>query len=78
MSTLAEKQLRLAEYRLAESKVLKGQEVEVGQGNTRRRVRRADLINLQTMIRELEDDIAAEQARTTGARRAYRIVPGAR
>ena len=73
MATLEEMQARLAEYRAAESRILRSQEYTVGQGMNSRRSRRADLEVVQAQIRELEAQISAA---TPGARSAYRIVPG--
>ena len=78
MPTLVELQTRRAAYAAAELKILKSQEYQVGQGGGARRNQRADLEQVQNLIRELDAAIAAEQALTSGARRAYRIVPGAR
>lgn len=78
MPTLVELQTRRAAYATAELKILQSQEIKVGQGGAARSNRRAELEQVQNLIRELDQDIAAEQARTSGARRSYRIVPGAR
>lgn len=76
MPTLTELQTRLAEYRAAESRILKSQEYTVGQGMNARRNRRADLEMVQNQIRELEAEI--DKAQGAGARRGYRLVPGFR
>lgn len=76
MPTLTELQARLAEYRAAESRILKSQEYTVGQGMNARRNRRADLEMVQNQIRELEAEIDKTQG--AGARRGYRLVPGCR
>ena len=77
MPTLVELQTRRAGYAAAELKILQSQEYQVGQGGNFRRNQRADLEQVQNLIRELDVSIAAEQARASGTRRAYRIVPGA-
>jgi hypothetical protein len=57
--TLTELQARLASYLAAEQKVLQSQEYVIGQGNTARRNRRADLEPIQAEITKLSAQIAA-------------------
>jgi hypothetical protein len=78
MPTLVELQARRAAYAAAELKILQSQEYQVGQGGNSRRNVRAELEQVQNLIRELDRDIDALQARTTGGRRTYRLVPGCR
>lgn len=74
MSTLADLQQRRAAYVEAELKILKSQEYQVGQGQTARRTRRADLETVRDAIKDLDAQIARLQA--AGSRRVYRLVAG--
>jgi hypothetical protein len=79
MPTLTELQTRRAAYVAAELKILKSQEYSVGQGGGRRMNRRAELVDIQNQIRELDQQIEQLQASgTNGARRSYRVLPGCR
>lgn len=73
--TLEELQARLAEYRAAETAVLKMQEYVVGQGSTARRVRRADLSEIRAEIASLEARIAQASAAAARTRRVHYLVP---
>ena len=77
MPTLAELQTRLAEYRAAESRILKSQEYAVGQGGTARRNRRADLVDVQNQINllQVEIDKHPDNPATRGARRIRYLRP---
>lgn len=76
MATIEQMQTRLAAYQAAELKALESQEYQIGQGSSQRRNRRADLEQIRAAIKELEDDIATAQAKTTrGARRVFHIGP---
>lgn len=70
--TLAELQTRLANYVLAESKILQSQEYSVGQGGGARKNRRADLDVVRSEIANLNRQIAAY-----GRSPASRILGGA-
>ena len=60
MATSAEIQTRLDSYRAAELRILEGgQESEASSGVDGRRTRRAQLSEIQGMIKTLEDDLAA-------------------
>lgn len=70
MPTLAELQIRLGQYREAEARVLKSQEYTISDGGINRRMRRADLAQIQAMIRELERDIETKtREESAGGRR---------
>lgn len=75
--TLAELQTRLASYLAAEQKVLQSQEYVVGQGNTARRNRRADLEQIRAEITSLSAQIAAhpDNPANRGARRIRYLRP---
>ena len=75
MATLAELQTRRTAYVAAELKILQSQEYQVGQGGNARRNRRADLVDVQAAIKEIDAQIAALNGSVRGA---YRIVPGCR
>lgn len=62
-------QARLDAYVAAEAKILRGQEYVIGQGETARRLRRADLDEVRKAITELADEIAALDAVAAGTRR---------
>ena len=76
MPTLAALQTRRAAYAAAELKILQSQEYQVGQGGNARRSQRAELEQVQNLIRELDMQIEALQPTTQ--RRGYCIVPGRR
>lgn len=75
MPTAAEITTRLAAYKAAELKVLEGQEYTISDGVVQRRLRRADLEQIRTVITQLEGELTAQQAREGGTRRLYNIVP---
>jgi predicted PhzF superfamily epimerase YddE/YHI9 len=58
MATYAELQARLAAYLAAEGKALESQEYVVGQGNTARRNRRADLEQIRAGITDVTAQLA--------------------
>lgn len=58
MATYAELQARLAAYLVAEGKALESQEYVVGQGNTARRNRRADLEQIRAGITDVTGQLA--------------------
>lgn len=62
-------QARLDAYLAAEVKILKGQEYVIGQGETARRLRRADLEEVRKAITDLSAEIAALDAVTARTRR---------
>jgi len=72
MATSAEIQTRLTAYRAAELRILEGgQESEASSGVDGRRTRRAQLSEIQRMIKTLEDDLAAalqRESSLTGGR----------
>ncbi|PIG08886.1 hypothetical protein [Comamonas sp. 26] len=63
---------RLASYLAAEKRILDSQEYQVGQGQTARRNRRAELEQVQNGIRECQQKIGLLQA--TMAPRGRRII----
>lgn len=75
MPTLAELQTRKAEYRAAETAILKSQDYTVSDGVIQRRNRRADLEQVRDQIAELDRQIDAISAQAAGQRRIYNIIP---
>lgn len=69
MERLERTKRRLELYYKAEEAILTGQEYTIGT----RRLRRADLEDVQAMIRQLENEVASMQ--TNGRNRALRGVP---
>lgn len=76
MATLAELQEDLAAARAARLRILESQEYSVGDGVINRRNRRADLEQVNKLIKDLEAQIATAQPASSGYRRVYRGVPG--
>lgn len=74
--TLEQLQTRLAAYVAAETKILRGQEYVIGEGQTARRLRRADLVEVRKAITDLSNEIAALEAATSGKRRVLYLRPG--
>lgn len=68
-------QQRLQAYLDAELKILQSQEYQVGNGNTARKTRRADLESVQAGIREARAEIAQLQAAATRSRRITYLRP---
>jgi hypothetical protein len=66
--TRAELQARLSAYLAAETKILEGQEYQIGDGVTARKLRRADLGAVQAEIRRLSAEIAALDRQAAAAR----------
>jgi len=77
MPSLADLQTRLAEYRAAETRILRSQEYTVGQGGAARRNRRAELADVQAQIKALELDIDKhpDNPAARGARRIRYLRP---
>lgn len=71
--TLAELQARLAAYVAAEARILQGQEYQIGQGPTARRLRRADLAEVRAEIASLAVQIQTLQGPVAGTRRVLYI-----
>lgn len=69
-------QARLDAYLAAETKILKGQEYVIGQGETARRLRRADLAEVRAEIASLSDKIEAIDNAAAGRRRVLYARPG--
>ena len=70
MASSAEIEIRLAAYRAAELRILEGgQESEASSGPDGRRTRRANLTEIQKLIKELEDDLALALQRESGGTR---------
>lgn len=67
--TLAELIARRAAYMAAELKILEGQEYQIGNGGSSRRLRRADLSEVRAEIAVLTAQIAPLQAAAAGVRR---------
>lgn len=61
-------QARLDAYLAAEVKILAGQEYQIGDGVTARKLRRADLGTVQAEIRRLSAEIAALDRQAAAAR----------
>ena len=75
MTPLELAQQRLQAYLEAELKILQSQEYQVGNGNTARKNRRADLESVQAGIREARAEIAQLQAAATRSRRITYLRP---
>lgn len=75
LTPLEQAQQRLANYLVAEAKILESQEYAVGQGGTARRNRRADLEQVRAGIKTAQAEIAALQAAQSGARRITYLRP---
>jgi hypothetical protein len=80
MASSADIQARLTAYRAAELRILEGgQESEASSGPDGRRTRRANLAEIQKLIKELEDDLALalqrESGGTRGSARAFSLSP---
>ena len=75
LTPLEQAQQRLANYLVAEAKILESQEYTVGQGGTARRNRRADLEQVRAGIKTVQAEIAALQAAQSGARRITYLRP---
>ena len=71
--TLEELIARRASYLAAESKILDSQEYQIGQGQTARRNRRADLAEVRDEIAKLSAQIADLQSAASGVRRVRYI-----
>ena len=69
-------QARLDAYLAAETKILSGQEYMIGQGETARRLRRADLAEVRAEIASLSDKIEAIDNAAAGKRRVLYMRPG--
>lgn len=68
-------QARLDAYLAAETKILSGQEYVIGQGETARRLRRADLSEVRAEIASLSDKIEAIDNAAAGRRRVLYTRP---
>lgn len=75
MATLAELQTRQAAYLAAEAKALQSQEYTVGQGNTARRNRRADLAEIRAGLAEVNAQIATHPDNPARAPRVRQLRP---
>jgi hypothetical protein len=73
--TRAELQARLDAYLAAELKILRGQEYVIGQGETARRLRRADLAEVRDEISKLAEQITALDNAAAGTRRVLYTRP---
>lgn len=71
--TLEELIARRASYLAAEAKILDSQEYQIGQGQTARRNRRADLAEVRDEIAKLSTQIAGLQSAASGVRRVRYI-----
>ena len=74
--TRDELQTRLSAYLAAEAKILKGQEYVIGQGETARRLRRADLAEVRKAIVDLSAQIDDIDNAAAGRRRVLYVRPG--
>lgn len=68
-------QARLDAYMAAETKILRGQEYVIGQGETARRLRRADLAEITKTIADLQRQIAEIDNAAAGRRRVLYTRP---
>lgn len=73
--TRDELQARLDAYKAAELKILKGQEYVIGQGETARRLRRADLAEVRAAITDLSAQLDDLDATAAGRRRVLYVRP---
>ena len=71
--TLEELIARRAAYLTAEAKILDSQEYQIGQGQTARRNRRADLAEVREEIARLNLQIGSLQRAASGVRRVRYI-----
>lgn len=74
--TLEELRARLANYREAEEKILKGQEYVIGDGVAQRRLRRPDLAEVRAEIRSIDQQIQSLERAASGRRRVMYARPG--
>lgn len=74
--TRDELQARLDAYKAAELKILSGQEYTIGQGETSRRLRRADLAEVRDEIRRIDALITSIDKAAAGRRRVLYVRPG--
>lgn len=65
------KKKRLEQYYIAEEKILKGQSYTIGS----RQLTRANLVDVQKKIKELEAEVEMLEKRGTTKRRSARIIP---
>lgn len=77
MATFQELQTRLTAYLVAEAKALQSQEYVVGQGNTARRNRRADLEQIRAGITDVTAQMAIhpENPANRNVRRVRQLRP---
>ncbi|HNU12211.1 MAG TPA: hypothetical protein PKJ45_12750 [Rubrivivax sp.] len=68
-------QARLDAYLAAETKILRGQEYVIGQGETARRLRRADLAEITKTIADLQRQIDEIDNAAAGRRRVLYTRP---
>lgn len=73
--TRDELQARLTAYLAAEAKILRGQEYTIGQGQTARRMRRADLSEVRAEIKDLQRQIDEIDNAAAGRRRVLYARP---
>lgn len=73
--TRADTQARLDAYLAAELAILQGQEYRIGSGYGARQLRRADLSEVRAQIDALRGELAASDARASGARRVRYLRP---
>lgn len=73
--TRDELQTRLSAYLAAEAKILNGQEYVIGQGETARRLRRADLAEVRKAITDLNAQIEDLDNTAAGRRRVLYTRP---
>lgn len=68
-------QARLDAYLAAELKILRGQEYTIGEGQTARRMRRADLAEVRDTIADLQRQIDDIDSTASGQRRVLYARP---
>lgn len=73
MATLAELQQDLDAARAARLRILTAQEYSIGDGTINRRTRRADLEQVNALIKDLESQIAAQGGGAAGPRRVFHV-----
>jgi hypothetical protein len=73
--TEAELSARLAQYLLAEARILEAQDYIVGQGSTARRLTRANLAEVQAEIRSIRAELLQLQPTSARGRRVSYLRP---
>jgi len=73
LATLAQLQEDLAAARASRLRILNAQEISSGSGGSNRRVRHAELVEVNALIKDLEAQIAAQGGGSAGPRRVFAV-----